>query len=104
MSRLITTNPDRCQDPEPEGQEYGYCVFQKLLKVSMIKKVLPTTNVTLNEILVSLADSVTDFRLNITHERLCQFQQEDPFCKRIMGLLRTSKLKTNNPYYMEDKM
>ena len=30
MSGLIVFNPDTCQDPEPEGQEYGYCVFKEL--------------------------------------------------------------------------
>ena len=29
MSRLIVINPDTCQDPEPEGHEYGYCVFEE---------------------------------------------------------------------------
>ena len=30
MSRLTTIDPDTCQDPEPEGQDYGYCVFEEL--------------------------------------------------------------------------
>ena len=40
MCRLIATDPDTCQDPEPEGQEYGYCIFEELPKVSTIKSVL----------------------------------------------------------------
>ena len=50
MSRLIASNPDASQDPEPEGQEYGYYMFDELPNVSMIKKVLAKT---LNEITVS---------------------------------------------------
>ena len=104
MIRLIAINPDTCQYPEPEGQEYGYCVFEELPNVSTIKKVSPKANITLNEVMVSSADSGTDMKLNITCERWCQLQQEDPFCKQIMGPLKSSKLQTNNPYYMEDKL
>ena len=70
----------------------------------MIKKVSPKANITLNEIMVSSADSGTDLKLNRTCERLHQLQQEDSFCKWIMGMLRTSKLQTNNLYYMEDEL
>ena len=66
----------------------------------MIKKVLLKAKVTLNEITVSSADSGTDLKLKITHERLCHLQPADPFCKRIIDLLESSKLLTNNPYYM----
>ena len=100
MSRLIAIHPDTCQDPEPEGQEYGYCVFEEISSVSMIKKVSLKANITLNEIMVSSADSGTDLKLNITNERLHQMQQEDPLWKGIMGLLKSSKLQANNPYYV----
>ena len=60
MSRLIVIGPDTCQDLEPEGKEYGYCTFEELPIVSMIKKVSLKTNMALNEITVSSADSSTD--------------------------------------------
>ena len=101
MSRLIVINPHTYQDPEPEGQEYGYSSFEELPNVSTIKKVSPKANVTLNEITVSSADSGTDLQLNITCER-CQLQQDNLFCKRIRCLLKSSKLQTNSPYYMEE--
>ena len=31
-------------------------------------------------------------------------QQEDPFCKRIMSLLKSSKLQVNNLHYIENKL
>ena len=71
MSRLIVIEPDTCQDPEPEGQDYGYCVFEELPNVSMIRKVSPKADITLNEITVSLVESGTDLQLNITCERSC---------------------------------
>ena len=65
MSRLIVINLDTCQDPEPEGQKYGYCVFEELPNVSIIKKVSSKTDITLNEITASLADSSTDLQLDV---------------------------------------
>ena len=46
MSRIIVINPDTCQDPEPEGHEYGYCVFEELPNVSTKKRVPSTVDVT----------------------------------------------------------
>ena len=40
----------------------------------------------------------------MTNERLCQLQQDDPFYKRIMVLLKSSKLQASNLYYIEDKL
>ena len=104
MSRLIVINPGTCQDPEPEGQEYEYCIFEELPNVSMIKKVSSKVNITLNEIMVSSVDPSADLWLSITCEHLCNLQQEESFCKRIISLLKSSKLQTNNPYYMEDEL
>ena len=85
MSRLIVINPDTCQDPEPEGQEYWYFIFEELPNISVTKILISKSNITLNEMM--LPSSHSDIDLNITHERLCQVQQEDPFFKRIIDLL-----------------
>ena len=60
MSRLIVIDTDMCQYQQPEGQEYRYCIFEELPNVSMIKKVSSKVNITLNEIVVSLADLDAD--------------------------------------------
>ena len=65
MSRLTVINPDICQDPEPEGHEYGYCVFEKLSYIHMKKRVPSTVDVTLNEVAVSSINHTTDLQLNI---------------------------------------
>ena len=65
---------------------------------------LPKANITLNEIMVSSVDSGTDLKLNVTNQRLCQLQQYDLFCKRIMGLLKSSRLQASKAYYIEDKL
>ena len=103
MCRLIVIDPDTCQDLEPEGQEYWSCIFEELTNVSMIKKVSPKVDVTLSEITLSLADPTAGLWPGIMHKQLCQLPQDDVFCKRIMSLLKFSKLQTNNPYYMEDR-
>ena len=104
MSRLIAIYPVTCQDLLPEGQGKGYCVFEEIPNISMIKKVSPKADITLNEITVSLVDSDTNLKLNMTNERLCQLQQDDPICKRIVSLLKSSKLQVSNSYYVADKM
>ena len=38
MSRLIVIDPDTYQDLKPEGQEYGYCMFEELPNVSLNKE------------------------------------------------------------------
>ena len=55
MSRLIAFNPDTCQDLKPEGKEYGYHEFEELPNISTIRKVPSKADITLNEIMVSLA-------------------------------------------------
>ena len=84
MIRLIVIDTDTCQDPEPEGQEYEYCIFEELPNVSTIKQVSSKVNVTLNEIMASSPDLSANLWLGVTHEWLCQLQQENPVCKRIM--------------------
>ena len=54
--------------------------------------------------MVSLVDLNVDMWLGITCEWLFHLQHEDPFCKRIMNLLKSSKLQSNNLYYMEDEL
>ena len=66
LSRLIVIDPDTCQDPEPEGHEYGYCVFEELPNVSMKKKVSSKVNITLNEVAVSSSAHSADLQLSIT--------------------------------------
>ena len=62
------------------------------------------TDITLNEITSSLADFGMNLKLNMTNERFCQLQQDKPFCKRIIGLLKSSKLQAGNLYNIEDKL
>ena len=101
MCRLIGTNAETCQDLEPEGQEYGSCVFEELPNVTTMRKVPSNVRVAPDEIMVSSVDPSADLQVGITYEQLCQLLQQDPFCKGIMSLLKSSKLQTSNPYYIE---
>ena len=51
MSRLININPDIHLDPEPEGQEKGYCILQESANASTIKAVAKA-NLDITEIIV----------------------------------------------------
>ena len=104
MSRLVELDPDVCQDPEPEGQAYGYCVFKQLLNVPTVQKMPLKDGTIINEIITSPAESAVDLKLNITHEGMCQLQQRVPFCKRIMDQLQASKLPPVNHYYTESEL
>ena len=70
MIKLIAVNPDTCQDQEPEGLEYGYCIFEELPNVFMTKKVSSRVNVTLNKTMVSSVDLSTELQLSITCKEL----------------------------------
>ena len=75
-------------------------VYLRSYPISVLRKVSLKVDVTQNEITVSLANGGTNLKLNITNERLYQLQQEDPFCKRIVGLLKSLKLQASKPLYI----
>ena len=104
MSRLIVINSDACQDLKPDSWDYGYCIFEELPNVSMTKKLSLKVDVILNETTISLVNPKTELQLYVICKQLYWLQQEDPFCKRIIGLLRSLKLQTNNQYCMEDEL
>ena len=104
MSRLIVIDPDACRTWSLKARSMGIVYLRSYPMSPQKKKVSSKVNITLNKIMVSLADPSADLQLGITCEQLCQLQQEDPFCKRIMHLLKSSKLQTNNPYYMEEEL
>ena len=53
MSRLIELDPNVSQDPEPEGHEYGYYVFEQLSNVPTVQKVPQESNLEVHEIDIS---------------------------------------------------
>ena len=61
-------------------------------------------NTIINEIDTFPADSIVDLKMKITHERMHQLQQKDPFCKRIMDQLEASKLPPGNLYYIKGEL
>ena len=66
MSKLVELDLDACQDHEPEGQKYGYCLFQQLTNASTIQKVPQKASTTVTEINASPADSA--LYSNMIHE------------------------------------
>ena len=83
MSRLIDINPQVQPEPEPEGYEFGYYIFDELpsLEVSDIE----TTSGSIINIETE-DDSGNNFqKFPINDEVLYRLQQEDAFCKNILN-------------------
>ena len=45
MSQLFEPDPDACQETEPEGQEYEYCMFKQVLNIHMMQNVPKLTQI-----------------------------------------------------------
>ena len=73
MSRSIELVPDVCHDPESEGQEYGYCVFEDLPSASMVQRVPQEANMSVNKVNTSSADPETGMKLNIKHKGFASY-------------------------------
>ena len=104
MSRFVELDPNVCQETEPEGQEYRYCVFEQSSNDCTVQKVLHKANMTANEINSSSGDSAVDSVINITQRGLCQLQKQDHFCKEILSLLQTFQLQIGDPYCTENEL
>ena len=103
VSRLIKLDPDIYQKPEPEGHEYGYCVFEQLPSISSVQCVLHKSGPEINEIYSSPADPAVDIKLHITQERLHQLEQQTfvnkygSSCKPCRSSLGVNHLSMSRP-------
>ena len=79
VSRLININPNIHLDPDPEGLEYGYCIFEYLSNASTTK-VLSKGGPDINE--RNAVPTKPTMGLNIMPDKLNQLQQYDPFCMK----------------------
>ena len=103
MSRLIEILPDIELSPEPEGQEFGYDVFEALEPIQ-------TTSLSVSELKESILESkdpipedlqpITD----LTNEQLQEIQRKDKFIKNILNGLKANKVVEGKPYYLEDNL
>ena len=96
ISQLIDIDPHIQPEPEPEGYEFGYYTFDPLpaLEVHNIKA-------TLTE---SIQDDTSNdhlWELPISNTMLSKLQQEDEFCKNILGQIEKGKIVEEQLYMIK---
>ena len=100
MSRLIALDPDNQLVDEPEGFKYGYYAFDNIDLIKTQVEINEKTNKTRIETPVSLPSE--EITLLIEDDKLTELQKEDKFCKNILNMLESNKLRDKNPYYIEN--
>ena len=96
LSRLVDIDPDARLDPENAGWEFGYYVFETLLKLSseeivQICEVLSGTNVIIPD--PDLQEPFTQILMSpLTNNQLQALQAQDEKCTSLIAMLRRGKL------------
>ena len=102
MSRLIDIDPQIQPEPEPEGYEFGYYMFDQLpeLEVSNIET---RQNLSLE---MKNEDAPNDnlWKLPIDNDALHKLQQEDVFCKNILNQIEKGNIVEGQLYLIKDKI
>ena len=94
MSHLIEIDPQIQSEPEPEGYEFGYYIFDQL-------PALEVHNIQTS----SQDDPNRDLlcELPIQNDMLIKLQQEDPFCRNIIQQIEKGNIKEGQLYKIGDK-
>ena len=102
MSRLIEKGPQVQQEPELEGYEFGYYVFDNLPNIEV-------TNIE------STLNSITDIKTKdtsgnnfqgfpIDNDVLQKLQQDDVFCKNIQNQIKKGNISDGKLYLVKDNI
>ena len=102
MSRLIEIDSQAQQEPEPEGYEFGYYIFDNL----------PNIEVTNIELIIN---SITDIKTRdtfghnfqgfaIDNDVLQKLQQNDVFCKNILNQIKEGNISEGQMYIVRDNI
>ena len=103
MSRLIKITPEIEQKPEPQGQEFGYDIFETLEPIE-------TTTHCINELkeeIQTKQNAIPDDLLpiiDLTASQLEDIQMKDKFIKNIVNRLVAKQQPEGKPYYLEGKL
>ena len=94
LSRIIKIDPEAELPNEPEGYEFGYYAFE------------PDKDIKIDSIFAidTLDDTQVKTTNQITNEQLEHLQNQDEFCKKIKLLLETEKMKSGQPYFLQDNI
>ena len=82
MSRLIEINSQIQQEPEPEGYEFGYYVFDNLLNIEVTNIELTINSITDIETRDTSSHNFQGFPID--NDVLQKLQQNDVFCKKYL--------------------
>ena len=102
MSGLIDIDPQVQPEPELEGYEFGYYIFDKLpdLEVSNVECTLNLIPDTENK---DTSGSNLQ-KLSISNDILHRLQQEDVFCKNILNQIEKGNIIDEQLYLVRDKI
>ena len=102
MSRLIDIDPQVQPEPEAEGYEFGYYIFDELpsLEVSDIE----ATSGSITNIETEDASGNNFQKFPISDDVLHKLQQEDAFCKNILNQIEKGNITDGQLYLVKDKI
>ena len=101
MSRLIDIDPQVQPEPEPEGYEFGYYIFDELpsLEVSDIE----ATSGSIINIETEDASDKNFQKFSIDDDVLHKLQQEDAFCKNILNQIGKGNITDGQLHPVKEK-
>ena len=103
MSRLIKITPEIELHQEPEGEEYGYDLFQPLEPIKTKRK---------NKIRVEL-DEIKDVQnpipeekihFDLTEKEIIEIQKKDKLCSQLIKNVQKGKQTKTAPYFLENEV
>ena len=102
MSRLREIDPKVQQEPEPEGYEFGYYVFDNLPSIE-VTDIEPTLNLITD--IETKDTSGNNFQgFPIDNDVLQKLQQNDIFCKNILNQIKKGNISDGQLYLVKDNI
>ena len=99
MSQLIDIDPHIQPELEPEGYEFGYYTFDPLPALEVHNIEATSTK--------PIQDDISDnylWKLPISNDILSKLQQEDEFCKNILGQIEKGNIVEGQLYIIKDNI
>ena len=99
MSHLINIDPQVQLEPEPEGHEFGYYMFDPL-------PTLEIQDIQTSSIGITHDDNDDEFlcKLPINNNLLAKLQQKDEFCKNIFNQIEKGNIIEGHLYKVDNKL
>ena len=101
MSRLIEIDPQVQQEPEPEGYEFGYYVFDNLPNIQ-VADIVSSLNL-INDI-KTRDTSGNNFQGFPIDNDVLQKLQDDVFCKNILNQIKKGNISDGQLYLIKDNI